>query len=316
MKLGTMDLNNLPGLAPGTVAIDSGTNAVASLGNKLVDALISNVANGKGAILGGDHGLTIRDLIEVMKLLQPEGTSAKDAGIGEFVKMFALMMEQNQKAHDDTLKLLMETMNRSAEPKEKSKVEQMIEEVGFNVLTSGLSRNPRDDLKKDLSDLAELQRIIGSAIPQTTSIKDQAYLMQLQAQINDQAARTQLELERVRGEFALRKDEAEGTSELYETGLGLAKEFFASRRRAAPRPALSRTAGSVTPPRIGLVRARCQACGVETLVNPQDPPIKFCPHCGDPKEPLNATSPVAADSSDPGDALPDSPDDVSEEYGA
>ncbi len=315
MRLGTMDLNNLPGLNQSTVSLDPGTNAVASLGNKLVDALITNVAQGKGATLGGDNGLTIRDLVEVVKLLQPgDGQSAKDAGIGEFVKMFAIMMEQNQKAHDDTLKLLMETMGRKDEPKEKSKVEQMIEEVGFSVLTSGLNRNPRDDLKKDLSDLAELQRVIGSAIPQTTSIRDQAYLMKLQAQINDQAARTQLELERVRGEFALRKDEAEGVSELYETGFGVAKELLAQRRRTvrATMPS-SRTAGSVKPPRIGMVRASCQACGMETLVNPNDPPIKFCPHCGDPKEPM---VPNAVDR-DPGeDVLPITEEEHEEEYGA
>lgn len=282
MKLGNMDLNNLP--LTQTAAPNGSDNAMAQIGIKLVDALINgNPAEMvKGTAAG--NGLGLKDMLELLKLFGLGATppTARDSGLPEVMKMIVSLIEQNAKQSQEHMKMLVETLRPQKEGG-KTRVEELMEDIAMGVITGAMSADPKKKLQSDLQDMAELQKILGGVSPRHEGLTfdQQVALEKLRDEREHRNNVINMNLKKLELEAKDRQDERELDHERVSDTLGVAREFFSSRKRQNQQPVADpgRTGNQVESPPAGLTRLRCGACNYQMLVHDQQT-IHFCPQCG------------------------------------
>ena len=272
MKLGEMNLNNVPLGQQGAAPIDTG---VTQLGNKVLDAFIARLAheddlfarNGKGG------GSSMRDTLEMIKLVQDlQGTgerqTAKDAGFSDMAGVFSKLMENQMGMMKE---MYHQNAKKEDHPPEKSEADKFFQQLAMQMVQGSLSSNPRDKIKDDLQDLVSLQKMMGTMVgSQNREPSSQERLMM---------RKLDLEIEKIKAETAQRQAETSSQNDLYATGIQTMGDFFRERRTQRDED-LGRTADPVThPPTPPAYRLHCRSCGHDVLITgPQD--VHFCPVCG------------------------------------
>lgn len=283
MNLQGMNLNNVP-LLPGVAPVNTSSEPLARMGDKLLEALMTRVTE---EATGGQkgQGFDLRQTLEMFKLFRElMGTgdekprTAKDSGMSDVMMVFAKMMEQSSA---QTMMLMKEIMSKKeGEPaKETSKADDLMMTIAMNTIQGAFNQpDPKDKLREYM----ELRELMQSAFPNPAqqSLADKLRMAELD-----------LRIEEIKANTAVKIEEAKSSNENLGTALNAVGEFFRSRRDApraldAPAP-LGRTAAKAVVPSAGgepphtmnIRRFQCGHCGLDTLVT-ATMPLKYCPECG------------------------------------
>lgn len=275
---GVFSLNNEP----------TGNDGMATLGNKLVDALIQSGELWRGNQANqGNQGMGIRDVIELMRLMQKtqsggEPTNAKDMGLAEIMKYMA-------DSQREQTRLILEQIRKDPPKSEESDADKFMKSLAFNMIEGNLKHDPSASLRQNLEQVMDLQNMFHKLSPQQqNSVEERLRLLELEG--NQRYRDRQLELQQTHSdrEFAIREKELDGNENRLLEALGFARDYFADKRKQSHDDLTpqARTAAAATPQteEIGLLRISCQNCHYHTLM-PSDQQWKFCPNCGDPKVP-------------------------------
>lgn len=300
MKVGSMNLDNLP-LGGGGSSPPS-NDALAHIGNKLVEALTDNVEWFRTGGQPGGHGSnsagSLKEMLEMMKFLRElQGDShpqnARDVGLAEMLKVLVETQRENTK-------LMLETMRK--DPPSESEADKFMKELAFNMIQGNLQNDPHEAFKRDVNRLAELKEVLSGLNPpqQGLSVSDQLKLLDIQGQREFKKLELDLQRHQAERELSIKEKELEVDDHRISDALSVAGDFFSRRRgdeQQTPRTRTAESAAAPASPVIGLQRVKCDACSQETLMRNGEQ-FQFCPHCGDPKQSPN---------------VPDAPQDLSPE---
>lgn len=316
MKVGGMDLNNLPMTQLGQGG-NSNDNAMAQIGMKLVDAILEGKSQEvlKGGGPGGGMGL--KDMLELMKLFGMAGQpqTARDSGVADVMKMVVTLIEQNTKQTQEQMKMLMQELRprKDKDSENPSGFQQLMEKIAIGVVSGSMNSDPKKKLQDDLKDLSELQQIMHSVSPkqQGLTFEQQLALEELKDRRAQRDNVLNFQLKKLEAQTKERLAEQDSEAKRTMEALKVAGNFFQTRREQrqgngpSPDGDPGRTAAQTEAPDAGLIRLECPKCQYEMAVYDRRT-IHFCPQCGTSFDDFG-DDPATASDHDPGPSDSDGP---------